>query len=246
MGVKKPKTETAAPAKAPTDDLAQIMSEIESLQQEMTAPEPVQAAQPAPSLKLVQTETTAAEETPIEASTEEDALSEFRADSGEVSMEETLADLKDETEGSGNSLLDQAIEGTSEVTEEVVAEETIEEPVAEEIVEEAVAEEPVEEPVEEVVETVATESEETPVEEIYEHEEEVAMSKEKKTEYGAGEGCLTMTLQGNMTLKLNYECDGQEVTVGFSDGCLQVQLADGTEFKIPVARTNVRKIGRAA
>ena len=48
------------------------------------------------------------------------------------------------------------------------------------------------------------------------------------------EGSLTMTFKGNMTLKLQYDFDGQCVTVGFSDGALKIELADGTEFKIPV------------
>lgn len=52
----------------------------------------------------------------------------------------------------------------------------------------------------------------------------------------ASEGALTMTLQGNMKLKLKYEYEGQEVTIRFVDQALQVQLSDGTEFKIPVAR----------
>jgi hypothetical protein len=52
------------------------------------------------------------------------------------------------------------------------------------------------------------------------------------------EGTLTMILSGNMTLKLSYECDGQEVTIGFSEGALKVQLKDGTEFKIPVRHSS--------
>jgi hypothetical protein len=58
-----------------------------------------------------------------------------------------------------------------------------------------------------------------------------------QTSAGAGSGgagCLTMKLTGNMTLKLMYEFEGQEVTVGFVDNCLHVSLTDGTEFKIPV------------
>lgn len=50
----------------------------------------------------------------------------------------------------------------------------------------------------------------------------------------AQEGALTMTLQGSMKLKLNYDFDGQTVAIWFSDGCLKVELANGTEFKIPV------------
>lgn len=47
---------------------------------------------------------------------------------------------------------------------------------------------------------------------------------------------LTMSLTGSMTLKLKYEFAGQEVTVGFTDEFLKIELADGTEFKIPVGR----------
>ena len=43
-----------------------------------------------------------------------------------------------------------------------------------------------------------------------------------------------MTLRGNMTLKLQYELEGQVVSIGFTDQALRVQLADGTEFKIPM------------
>jgi len=47
---------------------------------------------------------------------------------------------------------------------------------------------------------------------------------------------LTMSLTGSMTLRLKYEFAGQEVTVGFTDEFLKIELADGTEFKIPVGR----------
>jgi len=50
------------------------------------------------------------------------------------------------------------------------------------------------------------------------------------------EGCLTMTLKGRMTLKLQYECDGQEVLISFADHALYVKLKDGTEFRVPVRR----------
>lgn len=47
---------------------------------------------------------------------------------------------------------------------------------------------------------------------------------------------LSMTLQGSMTLRLKYEFAGQEVSVGFSDDFFRIELADGTEFKIPVGK----------
>ena len=39
-----------------------------------------------------------------------------------------------------------------------------------------------------------------------------------------------------MKLKLNWQFDGQEVSVGLSGDYLQIELADGTEFKIPVKK----------
>ncbi|MDR3608711.1 MAG: hypothetical protein P4M08_15210 [Oligoflexia bacterium] len=56
----------------------------------------------------------------------------------------------------------------------------------------------------------------------------------KPVQASSSPGTLSMTLSGSMTLKLKYEFDGQEVTVGFADQFLQIALADGTEFKIPV------------
>jgi hypothetical protein len=53
---------------------------------------------------------------------------------------------------------------------------------------------------------------------------------------GGSDGSLTLTLTGNMTLKLKYEFEGQEVMVSFADQALRVQMSDGTEFKVPVAR----------
>jgi hypothetical protein len=53
-------------------------------------------------------------------------------------------------------------------------------------------------------------------------------------EQSAQAGSLKMTLSGSMTLKLSYEYEGQEVSIGFADQYLQISLADGTEFKIPV------------
>lgn len=47
---------------------------------------------------------------------------------------------------------------------------------------------------------------------------------------------LTMSLTGSMTLRLKYEFAGQEVTVGFTEECFKIELADGTEFKIPMGR----------
>lgn len=53
-----------------------------------------------------------------------------------------------------------------------------------------------------------------------------------------GEGTLSLTLTGNMKLKLKYEFEGQEVVISFAEQALQVQMTDGTEFKVPVYRAS--------
>lgn len=63
-----------------------------------------------------------------------------------------------------------------------------------------------------------------------------AYSTEKETD-----GSLTMTLTGNMTLKLKYAYGGHEVVVGFNEQFLVVQMADGTEFKVPVGRPTLKR-----
>ncbi len=63
-----------------------------------------------------------------------------------------------------------------------------------------------------------------------------AMRKSSRQSEKNSDGCLKMTLTGDIELKLNYEIGGQEVTIGFEDQCLQVKLSDGTEFKIPLKK----------
>ncbi len=48
------------------------------------------------------------------------------------------------------------------------------------------------------------------------------------------EGTLTMTLAGNMRLKLRFESGAQDVTVSFDNDAFSVTLADGSEFRVPV------------
>jgi|GEM_PF-2804615 len=52
------------------------------------------------------------------------------------------------------------------------------------------------------------------------------------------QGSMTLSMSGSMTLRLNYEIEGQVVTIGFMDQILTVELADGTEFKIPLRRSS--------
>ncbi len=49
-----------------------------------------------------------------------------------------------------------------------------------------------------------------------------------------GNPSVEMTLTGNMTLRLKYAFNGQQVSVGFKDQFLEVELSDGTQFRIPV------------
>jgi hypothetical protein len=70
-------------------------------------------------------------------------------------------------------------------------------------------------------------------------ETDMAIQTQKNS---AEEGCLTMTLSGSMTLRLQYEYADQAITIGFVDQMLRVELSDGTEFKIPVHQsTHSRK-----
>jgi hypothetical protein len=52
---------------------------------------------------------------------------------------------------------------------------------------------------------------------------------------------LSMTLTGSMKLKLNYEFGTQSVTISFGDDGFKVQLADGTEFKIPTGAARTQR-----
>ncbi len=61
-------------------------------------------------------------------------------------------------------------------------------------------------------------------------------AKHAATAQEATPGSLFLTLSGNMTLKLKYEFEGQEVTIGFAENCLKIELADGTELKVPVGK----------
>ena len=78
--------------------------------------------------------------------------------------------------------------------------------------------------------------------------EEEIMPKEEQ----GSDGTLSLTLTGNMTLKLKYEFEGQDVIISFADQALCVKMSDGTEFKVPVARltassseSNVRPFKKA-
>jgi hypothetical protein len=181
---------TVAQVEAETqNEIDEIMSEIQNLQQGLAEPAPKSAAPPTktppakPQLKAVESvpgpQAAPAEEASMAT---EISMDDFRGSSDDASMEETLAGMKEE-ESNGTGLLDQAPVDAGE-------------------------------------------------EQMSHHDE--------NNESQAQEGSLTMTLTGNMTLKLKYEFEGQEVSVGFSENFLKVELSDGTQFRIPVGRTHLK------
>ena len=219
---------TAAQDDAEKGSLDQIMSEIDQLQAEINQATPPSSVEQ-PKLRVVASNSgataperaEAAAEAALGATSEADILEEFRSGNvGEASLDSTLADLGD-APAEGGGILDQ-----------ILAEETTQSLEREHVASLAEAEDPTEIISDPESPTV------TATEAVAEHEE-FPMSQKTSDQ----EGSLTMTLQGSMNLKLKYESDGQEVSVAFSNGFLMVTLADGTEFKVPVARTRaVRKV----
>ncbi|OFZ78936.1 MAG: hypothetical protein A2603_14640 [Bdellovibrionales bacterium RIFOXYD1_FULL_55_31] len=216
-----PKTKTA-PESDTQDEIDKIMSEIEDLQKELASADSAPAGTSAadephePDLKVIEGgeggESGESEDEPSA-----DAMGEFHASEGDVSMEETLGDLKEEEPSTGNSLLDQI--GTEQATAAEESEtnmslDNVESDNAGDFSSDLETEEEVE-------------------------QRPVRTSAPSRA--GASEGALTMTLTGNMTLSLKYDFEGEEVIVGFTDHTLKVQLSDGTEFKIPVRRRGLKR-----
>jgi hypothetical protein len=203
---------TAAQLEAETqDEIAKIMSEIDTLQSSMA--EAPAAAQPVP---------TEAHDEPlaVEAVAEADpgiTMQDFRGGSDEPSMEETLGSEIEEPAAGG--LLAEATVPATEASAPVEAPAPVEG---------------------EARVPVAAKQEEATVTEFKPKAVPVA---EPEPRGESQSGTLTLSLTGSMNLRLRYECEGQEVTIGFVDGALRVELADGTEFKVPVRRKGA---GRAA
>jgi hypothetical protein len=248
-------------AAAGADEIDQIMSEIEGLQKEMASTQPVVAAATAELQAQAAPVAPAAA-----ATSNDDLMAEFKSSGDDVSLEGTLSELDSSGPSSGTSLLDQVdtpsadavtpeaaapeaaelgtaeaelqaleaqVEAASQQVEhqlEVAAEaaaaaEKLE--ASEEILEEAT---PAEEPVSDADFQAAAAEVEA---EMREQMEESGMPPK---ESARDSGTMEMTLQGDMTLRIRYQFEGQEVVVAFHDHALHVQLSDGTEFKIPVAR----------
>lgn len=209
------------------DEIDEIMGEIEILQQGMADAQKIKAPAAEP---IVEPESV------VEAASQDEAhgIEEFRGSGDEPSLEDTLGSMKEEP--SGPSLLDVPTEAEAETVAEpeepapveAAAEETLEEEIQE------IQSDPAEE---EISASSQGDSEMTHEDSNLGH----LPIKKKKSDAASADGSLTLTLTGNMTLKLNYAFEGQEVTVGFSDHALKVQLSDGTEFKIPVGRSSRAK-----
>ena len=63
---------------------------------------------------------------------------------------------------------------------------------------------------------------------------------------GAEEGALSLNLRGKISLELIYESFDQKVRVSFGESFLTVSLQDGTEFKIPVAKKGSARVKAVA
>jgi hypothetical protein len=203
----------AAPAQESIDEIDEIMNEIEELQQSMNStPEA-----PAPKAAAI--------------AEEPNVMEEFQAGSSDVSMEETLGDLKDDEPG-GPNLIDQAME--AEAAREAESQSDVDE-----LLDEA--------EVEALDDEIAA-AEEAAIQEIQEEVTPMSDSTQRRGRPGpvhhgdSKNGSVGVTLRGDMTLRLSYEFEGQEVVIGFADGALRVELSDGTEFKIPVRRNPLRKV----
>ncbi len=228
---------------AATDEIDQIMSEIEELQQEMAGGEPAQPA----SLRVIEGGANGA---PAEdAPPAEDLMAEFAAgnNGGEASLEGTLSELGDGGPATGNSLLDQMDSAEAETPTDAEADLSTIESEVEAAAQQAQA--MIQSTVDEVMETSVDQLPEKETEvsvadfraaaaeveaEMKEQLEETPMAK--KPAHSTDSGTMEMTLQGTTSLRIRYQFDGQEVVVGFHDQALHVQLSDGTEFKIPVSR----------
>jgi len=144
----------------------------------------------------------------------------------DASLEETLAEIKSETASGGafdepSAPVESIVPTMASVTPDQAAEDAFDEALLETEAE-RIAEEISQEQIEELKMT-------SPV--------RLTTLDHLSNQQSPDEGSLTISLKGSMTLKLKYEYEGQDVVVGFENGCLNVRLSNGTEFKIPVGTT---------
>jgi len=246
------------------DEIDKIMSEIEELQQEMSAvadPKPAAAAAPAPTpappaaAAVAPTPTPAPAPTPASAEVSEEPLLETSEEaSQEISQAEIEEIMAEATEGEpeGGSPTAQELEQGilkefSGEGEEPWLEETLAnlKPEAESTTGEGLLDVPSEEFSGEEGSSGAPDAIGDPEDfeaELAEQRKVVQLIPTKKTQFSTDmDGAiLGMTVQGKMTIQLNYE-DALQVTVGFHDDSVLIQLSDGTEFKIPTKRNTSKK-----
>jgi hypothetical protein len=230
----------------PQDDIDKLMSEIESLQSTMAAPAPVAsvappvvAAQPvaqavvAPPTSPVAVVTPSVEvATPVMGSaTSQEVLSVTPAEKTPAELSEMEAD----------DIIAAANAALAKFQEEEKIESVAEAAPLLQVVPQVVDEELVEELVQEDHHELEASIEETLVGLKEEESNVTPIAVKKQTDFeeestASEEGCLSMTLSGQMTLKLKYSFEGQEVSIRFVDHCLKIELKDGTEFKVPIQR----------
>jgi hypothetical protein len=191
------------------DEIEQIMSEIEQLQKEIGQTEAGPMPTPAARKAERPKPTLVKNDGPeIESGfTETDPLEEFRAGAG--SSEGGMEDTIGEMKVEDTSSGNGAFDSEFEGGD-------------------------MHEAMKETQEAIARASRE--VEEAFEESDEENSMRDHDDAGNGNDSALNMTLKGNMTLRLQYEVDGQTVTIGFADQCLHVKLADGTEFKVPMRR----------
>ena len=216
------------------DEIDQIMNEIEELQQSMGSAQPVSAAPPPPAATkstpvAAPPVATAPTEIPqhqaIAQASADDVMAEFQAGKSEDSIEETLGTLKDD-EPLSPGLIDTALEGPVVATGQDAVDQALSD-VPEAASPHAEQEDTIEEFDEPIQEPISM--------------HDTVQRRATAATSGGSDASVSVKLSGEMTLKLSYEYEGQEVTIGFTDGALRVELSDGTEFKIPVRRNSLRK-----
>lgn len=208
------------------DEIEKIMNEIDELQKEMSSIDAVVALSDTENSASPPQEETQTVEESVPASSETvsenegaDLMKDFHGSSEDASMEETLGDLKADEVPAGKSILD----------EPTVVEEPIDE----------------EQPMANVKTTMA---DVTPLREVKnDHSQRWSTpTKIPSSSRAPADGKMTLTLSGSINLSLKYDYSGEEVTVGFEDEYLFVELSDGTEFKIPVGKRRSQGSSKSA
>ena len=227
------------------DELADIMSEIESLEQEFTddQPEQVEAVQE-------QTESVEQEQPQVEEQPEE-----------VVAQQEQEPQVQDEVVAQQEPVQEEVVAKEEPVQEEVVAKE---EPVQEEVVakeepvqEQVVAKEESFEEVDEEMNEVLDELSEMPVEDVVpqhkvqSYDDNIHHMKQepqvkKPSTWSAPQGqpaqtSMSFRVEGEMKLDLNFSIGGQDVNLQVTDHGFEIELAGGAKFTLPLGNQHQGK-----